>query len=171
MIHLISVDEIQLYKDLGKNPDLKKIKPVIEQAQDVDLRDMIGAHFYFDIVSNVENEDYQDLLSGSTFECNGVTYHQEGLKALLADLFMSRYLDVIQVNITAFGATVKHSEDSQPTDKGSLRDASKAQRQMAGNKLEIIKLYLKANANKFPAYNYKADTVASGERRLRFRKI
>ena len=168
---LLTPIDFKTYKDLGKRIDEDKMKPIILQAQEVDLRGFLGGTFYFDVMTNLEAESYQDLLSGSTFEHQGVTYHQEGLKALLADLFMSRFLDQINVNITPFGATNKLSTDSQPTDKASLRDASQGEKEMAAQKWEDIKTYLSINSAQFPKYNTGSSSSATGERKISFRRI
>jgi hypothetical protein len=175
MSNIITAVEAKSLKDIGEKIDIKKIDSVIEQAQIVDLKGAFGDRFFFDLVGNLNNPLYQDLLSGSTFAYFGVNYHQDGIKALLADYFMARYVLQINTNFTPFGATVKQSNDSEPADRNSLKDISTQQLQMAGARLEIIKLYLTANASTFPQWNnniYGDETAANaGERTFRFRKI
>lgn len=171
MNKIITVEELKNFVDIGKKPDVDKITPIILQAQDIDLRDHLGMKFYFDVMGNLENEKYQDLLSGSTFMLDGITYYHEGLKSMLADLFMSRYVMQINTNITPFGVTVKQSQDSEPADRNSLKDLAQMYKQSAGSKWEILKLYLTSNKSKFPIYNSSPDTTVTGERRLKFRKI
>ena len=171
MTQLINIDELKLIKDIGNKPDVNKINPIILQAQDVDLRDYLGMKFYFDVIGNFENQTYQNLLSGSTFQVDGVSYYQEGLKAMLADLFMAKYILQINITFSPFGATQKLSQDSQPVDRNTLKDIAQMQSQRAGSKWEIIKLYLKTNRDLFPIYNSSADTIQTGEKRLRIRKL
>ena len=170
MTYLITPEQLQLYIDLGKKIDLDKIYPIIQKAQD-DLRDYLGAHFYFDVISNKDNAEYQPLLSGGNFEYKEVTYYQDGLQAMLAYLFLAHYIPILNTNITPFGATTKLSNDSEPTDRNTLKDIAQMNKEMAGSKWEIIKLYLEQNKAKFPKYNSHRDTIASGERKLRFRVI
>lgn len=171
MNNIITIEQLKSYIDLGKKVDEDKINPILKQAQDVDLRDYLGMQFYFDVIANVDNENYQLLLSGGTFEHKGVTYYQEGLQAMLADLFMARYVLRINTNITPFGATTKLSTDSEPTDRGTLKDISQMHKEAAGSKWEIIKLYLEQNKALFPIYNSSPNTIVTGERKLRFRVI
>lgn len=172
--NLITIEDIKLVKDLGKKVDTDKINPIIAQAHD-DLREYLGINFYFDVLANKENTDYQDLLSGSTFTIEGqtpvITYFQEGLKAMLIDLFMTRYIPQLNTNITPFGATVKQSQDSEPADRATLLDRSKEQTQMAGSKWELIKMYLTEKASTFKVYNACTNTIATGERKMRLRRI
>lgn len=174
MQQLINIDNIKLVKDIGKKVDADKINPIIAQAHD-DLREYIGINFYFDVLANVDDENYQDLLSGSTFTIEGqnpqITYYQEGLKAMLIDLFMARFIAQINTNITPFGATVKQSENSEPADRATLQDRVKEQTQTAGSKWELIKMYLTEKYLQFPAYNTCANTIVTGERKMKLRRI
>lgn len=172
MNKILTIEELKGFKDIGgKKVDVDKINPIISQAQDVDLRDYLGAAFYFDVLANLETEKYQPLLSGGTFMKNTVTYYQEGLKSLLADLFMARFVIQINTNITPFGAVTNMSNGSEPTDRNTLKDIAQMNREMAGSKWEIIKMYLEENKALFPINNTSSDTIATGERRLRFRRI
>ena len=171
MIPLLSINELKLIKDIGSKPDVNKINPIILQAQDVELRDFLGMKFYFDVIAKIDEPEYQDLLSGSTFAVGEITYYQDGLKSMLADLFMSKYIIQINANFTPFGVTQKLSLDGEPVDRNTLKDMAQMQSQMAGSKWEIIKLYLKSNRDLFPIYNSSADTISTGEKRLRIRKL
>jgi hypothetical protein len=76
----------------------------------------------------------------------------DGVKAMLADLFMFRYVLQVNNNFTPFGATTKKDDNSEPTDRNTLKDISFQEREMAVSKWEIIKLYLENNKASFPAY-------------------
>lgn len=174
MEQLINIEDIKLLKDVGKKADADKINPIIAQAHD-DLREYLGINFYFDVLANKDNADYKDLLSGSTFTIAGqspqVTYYQAGIKAMLIDLFMARYIAQINTNFSPFGATVKKSQDSEPADRATLLDRSKEQTQMAGSKWELIRMYLAEKASTFKIYNTCTSTIATGERKMRLRRI
>ncbi|PZR18860.1 MAG: hypothetical protein DI539_16100 [Flavobacterium psychrophilum] len=171
MDNLITISDIKQYKDIGSKTgktDTDKITPIITMAQSVDLQDFLGTTFYFDVMNNLENPVYQPLLSGSLFTVGTVTYYQEGLKALLCDLFMSRFVLQVNTNITPFGATTKASQDSTPTDRNTLKDIAHQQKEMAAAKWSIIKLYLDNNTQIFKKWginNTCAVNNPSGERR------
>ncbi|MCG2611507.1 hypothetical protein LZZ90_08300 [Flavobacterium sp. SM15] len=174
MNKIVTATEIKTYKDVGEKIDEKKINPIIEQAQITELKDRLGSDFFFDVLANLSNPDYQNLLSGSTFTHNGIEYYQDGLKALTADYFMSKYVLLTNVNHTPFGATTKLSNDSQPVDRNTLKDISTQQMQLAGSRWEIIKLYLDSNSDLFPKWgknNTCGGSTSVSERRFRIRKI
>lgn len=170
---ILTGTEIKQYKDIGQKIDEQRINPIIEQAQITELKERLGSDFYFDVIGNLSSPAYQDLLSGSTFTVNGTSYYQDGIKALTADYFMAKYVLVINVNQTPFGATTKLSNDSQPVDRNTLKDLSTQQMQLAGARWEIIKMYLDSNTNIFPKWKNNAcgGTSSSSERTFRFRKI
>jgi hypothetical protein len=171
MNKIIEASELSAYIDIGNKIDIKKIEPIIAQAQDVDLRDYLGFKFYFEVIANLNTDTYQDLLNGSDFQYQNLTLHHEGLKSMLANLFMARFITQINTNITPFGAVVKQSENSEPADRNSLKDIAQINVQIAGSKWEIIKLYLEEHKALFPNYNACIDTISSSEKRLKFRKI
>lgn len=170
---LITVDDFKSFKDVGEKVDVKKINQAIEMAQITDLKDALGDRFYFDLLSNFEQPQYQDLLSGCTFNYAGVNYYQDGIKALLSDYTMAKYVLQINTNFTPFGATVKQSDNSEPSDRNTLKDISTQHLQFAGSRFEIIKLYLDSNTEIFQnwIYNDCGSTSLNSERTFRFRKI
>jgi hypothetical protein len=64
-----------------------KDTPIIEQAQLIDVKPLLGDRFYFDLINNLDNEKYQPLLDGCAFTYFGISYTM--VKALLADYFMA----------------------------------------------------------------------------------
>lgn len=173
MNNILTPAEIKNYKDIGKVIDENKVNAIIEQTQITDLKNALGDRFYFDLLNNLETENYQPLLNGSSFEYFGINYYQDGIKALLSDYFMSKYVLQVNTNFTPFGATVKQTDNSEPADRNSLKDISTQQLQLAGARLEIIKMYLNANTLIFPEWHnniYGSDSQPT-ERTFRFRKI
>lgn len=173
MNNIIVPQEIKNFKDIGNKVDDKKIIPIIEQAQVTNLKDALGDRFYFDLLNNLETEKYQPLLDGCSFTYFGINYYQDGIKALLADYFMSKYVLQINTNFTPFGATNKTPQDGELADRNSLKDISTQQLQLAGSRLEIIKMYLNSSTAIFPEWhnNVYGTEVKNTESTFRFRKI
>ncbi|MBP0904849.1 hypothetical protein ACFSKN_04720 [Mariniflexile gromovii] len=152
MSNIITAQEFATYRDVGKKLDTNKIDECIKQAQTIDLYDVLN-DFYFDLIENIDNEEYADLLSGSTFTVKGQSYIQAGLNSLLADYTYNRYMYSVNTNLTPFGAVTKLSNDSQPIDRNLLKDISKQTQIDASIKFQMIDKYLKNNSSRFPRYS------------------
>ncbi len=173
MNNILTASEINNYKDIGNKIDESKINGIIEQAQLTELKSVLGDRFYFDLLNNLATPKYQPLLSGCSFTYFGITYQHDGIKALLSDYFMSKYILLVNINFEPFGATIKISDKSEPADRNSLKDISTQQLQLAGARWEIIKMYLIASTLIFPEWrnNIGSESNIVGERTFRFRKI
>lgn len=151
MNNIITPQEFSQFRNVSKKLDTDKINECIKLAQNIDLYDVLG-EFYFDLLANLDNPDYADLLSGNTFIVNGENYYQSGLKSLIADYTYARYIYTINVNLTPFGATYKDSQDSQTIDRNMLKDLTKQTQIDASIKFKMIDKYLMVNKVKFPRY-------------------
>lgn len=173
MNNILTSTEIKNYKDIGNKIDESKINPIIEQAQLTELKSVLGDRFYFDLLNNLATAKYQPLLDGCSFTYFGITYQHDGIKALLSDYFMSKYVLQVNTNFTPFGATNKVPQDGELADRNSLKDISTQQLQLAGARWEIIKMYLNASTLVFPEWqnNIGSESNIVGERTFRFRKI
>ncbi|QIH37885.1 hypothetical protein G7A72_03300 [Flavobacterium sp. Sr18] len=173
MNNILTSTEIKNYKDIGNKIDESKINPIIEQAQLTELKSVLGDRFYFDLLNNLATTKYQPLLDGCSFTYCGITYQHDGIKALLSDYFMSKYVLQVNTNFTPFGATNKVPQDGEIADRNSLKDIATQQLQLAGARWEIIKMYLNASTLIFPEWqnNTGSESNIVGERTFRFRKI
>lgn len=149
--NLLSAGEFATYKSISKKIDKDKIEDSIKLAQSVDLIDVLG-DFYFDLIENLSNEDYYNLINGSSFTCNGKTFKQEGIKSYLADLTYARFLYEINTNFTPFGLQQKFTQDSQPVDRNTVRDMVKQSQIDSSIKFKMIDKYLQSNKELFNRY-------------------
>jgi len=172
MNRIITAEEFADYRNISKKLNTDKINEAIGQAQQSDLLGIMG-DFYFDVMNNLTNDDYQNLLNGCDFtytDCNQeevsvshegikaqeeVSVSHEGIKALLADYVYARYITMININLTPFGAVSKSMNDSEKVDRTVLRDLSKQAQIDASYKWKYIEMYIKENEDLFPAYNRK----------------
>lgn len=148
---LITPEDFATYRDVGKKIDSRKVNEVIREAQHVDLFDYIG-EFLYDVVDNREAPEYQDLLNGSEYQHGGKMYSHIGLKQFLADLTYPRYLYIVNVNMTAFGAQQKYTQDSGAVDRNVLKDIARQAQIDADIKFKSISKYITANLDVFSRY-------------------
>lgn len=114
---LITRAEIQQYKQLSNSINNDKLNELILQSQMVDLLPLLGERLYYDLLDNIAG--YTDLLEGSTYTFQSVTYTNVGLKAVLAHYIYARYAMFGDIIDTAFGLKTKINNDvSERIDTG-----------------------------------------------------
>lgn len=151
MSEILTVGEFISFRKTSKKVDEEKVNESIDLAEGSDFMNALGG-LYFDIIANISNPTYADLLNGSDFIYCDESYTHKGLKAYLADLAYSRYIYGINVNLTPFGAQQKFTQDSTGVDRNTLRDMSKQSQQDADAKFRMIDLYLKSEPVLFERY-------------------
>lgn len=106
---LITRTEIQQYKQLSNSMNDKKLNELILQAQMVDLYPLLGEQLYYDILNNTST--WNELLDGCTYEYNGITYTNVGLKAVLAHYVYARHAMFGDIIDTPLGLREKLNAD------------------------------------------------------------
>lgn len=119
MIKLITRSDIALYRQISKTPNDAKLNEMILDAQMLDLQPLIGESFYNKLIS--APEDYVDLLGGGSYEVDGVTYTNYGLKMVLCYYAYARYIMFASAIDTPSGFKEKTSGDSQIVDNASKK--------------------------------------------------
>lgn len=148
MIALITLDDIKEYTEITENIDvLKKLKPYIHQAQIFDLKPAIGEVFYHDMINNISDTKYQELLNGKTYEnAQGKTVSFEGLRPAIVYWAYSRYKENSGVADTAYGSMIKRNDYSDPvSEKAIARIVGNARSTAKGYFDDVLKfLYVKS---------------------------
>lgn len=109
MTPLVTLTEVQQYKQVSNSINTAKFNEIVLQAQMVELLPLLGERLYYDILENTAN--YTNLLDGGTYDYNGITYTNVGLKAVISHYwyaYHSFYGDQID---TAFGLREKLNND------------------------------------------------------------
>lgn len=148
---LLTVDEFVTFRDIGKKIDSSKIEECIINAQNSDLQNLLGG-FYYDVLKNKNELLYSDLMNGCEFDYCNETFIHSGIKALLSDYVYARYIYMINVNLTPFGATTKHSQDSEPISRNHIKDLYGQAQYDGGIKFQSIKKYILSEPEIFNRY-------------------
>lgn len=151
MSNLITEAEFVTFRSISKKVDSDKLNEAIALAQASEFKTALGG-FYFDVIKNSEQEPFTSLLSGSEFTYEGEFYIHDGLKAFLADLAYSRYIYMINVNLTPFGAQQKFTSDSSGIDRNTIKDLSKQAQIDANVKFDIVQKFILSKPNEFSRY-------------------
>lgn len=109
MTALITLSEVQQYKQVSNSINTAKFNELVLQAQRVELYPLLGEDLYQALVRTPAS--YSDLLDGGDYTYNGKTFYNEGLKSVLAHYwyaYHSFYGDQVD---TAFGLREKLNND------------------------------------------------------------
>lgn len=125
MTQLITISDIKDLKTISLNTNTeKKLDPFILEAQQFDLKKLMGDAFYLDFMNDFDGSPslstYSDLFNGTTFICGGYTYKHEGIKTVLAYLAYARYVLNSNVESTAFGTVNKITAESRSVDEKTI---------------------------------------------------
>lgn len=169
MGNLITAVEFAAARKISKKYDVGKADEAIELSQISDLQQSLGG-FFFDVLKNSEEASYEDLMNGSEFVYCSEEYVHEGLKKMLADLAYSRYIYMINVNLTPFGAQAKFTQDSSGIDRNTIKDLSTQAKVDAGIKFQTIKKYILSEPVLFSRF-CKGENPQTGFFNQRFTKL
>lgn len=119
MTLLLTRTQIQEYKQISNSIHNDKLNQIIGEAQFHDLLPLLGERLYYAILTDVEDVGgvYDDLLDGGTYEYQGITYTNVGLRRVLASYVYARYAMFGDVIDNPFGMTQKlNVNESKPID-------------------------------------------------------
>ena len=115
MNRLISITDFTNNKYVSQNLDERDIDPVIDEAQEFDLKPVLGRELYLDFINNVTVEKYDELLNGKTYTPTGYTsaVRFEGVKEVLKYYVYARMVVLDGVKNTNSGFVQKTLENSE----------------------------------------------------------
>lgn len=169
MANIITSSEFASFRDIGKKINEDKINESIELAENSDLNDVLGG-FYFDVLKNKDEATYAELMVGSEFEYCDETFIHKGIKALLADYTYARFIYMININLTPFGAQAKFTDDSAGIDRLTIKDLAKQAQQDASIKFKTIEKYILSKPELFSRY-CDANNAGTGFNTQRITKL
>lgn len=149
---IINKVDIQDFKQVSRALSVEKSDEYIREAQEIDLRAILQAKFYADLIANYQNTAYQTLIHGGTYVVDGLTYTFSGLKAFIAYMAYARLVMTVDVVNTPFGLNRKLSQDSEPISHVQKRDIRDESRQTASAYWEQCRLFIEANRDAYPYY-------------------
>ena len=153
---LITRTEIQQYKQISKSIFDDKLNDLIIDAQFNDLQPLIGERLFNAILDDVAT--YSELLDGGTYEYQGITYTNYGLKAVLAHYVYARYAMFGDLIDNPFGITSKiNVNESKPIDYAFKKNLYANNRATAYNYwLNVERFLIRTNEPLFTCLTGKA---------------
>lgn len=164
MALLITKAEISKYREVAPGVRDDKINPYIEDAQNVDLQEVLP-ELLFNSLSDTP-EAHTLLMDGGPYDYEGVSYKHPGLKKVLALFAFSRYILSGSGTDTPFGFVEKTSQNSQGVSAEQKRNTYKADRNLAYKYFAQVRLFMERTD--YALFNQECKPSGS---RFRFSKI
>lgn len=137
----INRTDVSLYKQISKTVYDDVFNSIVIETQIQDLAPLLGEKLFNDINNNIEN--YDELLDGGTYEFNGITYTNYGIKAVLSYYFYARYQMFGGVIDTPFSIVEKlEGADSRPISEKTKLSLYQMNRDSAFNIWKSVENYL-----------------------------
>jgi hypothetical protein len=114
--------------ELSANIADAKINNRILEAQDFDLRGLMGDAFYYAFVNTFpDNPGAANLalLNGGSYTVKDITHYSDGLKPVLVYFALSRLLKQLDTHLTPNGVMIKRNEFSDHLDTRQIEFQSK----------------------------------------------
>lgn len=157
MTPLITINQIRAVKSISLNTnEVAQLTPQILEAQDFDLRPILGDEFYFAIVADFEASpsltEYAELFNGCTYTHEGRQYTHEGIKAFLIYSSYARYVANSNVIATPTGMVHKTNQFSESVNEKTIsRLVEQARSGAEMHKIRFVD-YLNRNVNLYPLW-------------------
>lgn len=150
---LVDLSDFTSFRQLTSNIDMNKLNPYIIEAQNFDLRPVLGEAFFYDIIVNPTTIPHNTLINGNDYQnSDDKTVHFEGLKAALCYFAYARYIESGGTHSTSYGLVSKTNDYSQPTpDKTIARMVTQARSSAKGYLDDVLK-FLSLNADDYPLW-------------------
>lgn len=137
---LISKSDIQKYRQLSNTSYDDKLNEMILDAQIIDVRPLLGEKLYNKIIADADS--YTELLEGGTYQYQGNTYNNYGLKMVLSYYAYARYTMFGSSIDTSFALVEKLNDTSKPTDYAQKKALWHNSNQAAFSIWENVREYL-----------------------------
>lgn len=162
MALLLTVNDIKAIRPIAKAvDDIARIEPYIEEAQQVELKKLLGNDFFFAIVEDPAN--YTDILDGKSYEnSRGNTVSFKGIKTVLAYFSYARFLMNDQMKHTASGFVVKQNQFSEPASLAERTSKHQDCRSLALSYWEDCALFLNQFKTDYPLWSVGCGQKSSG---------
>lgn len=160
---LITIENIKEFRPMSSSIPQERITPYIQEAQQFDLKRLMGDPFYTDFMARFDNPAdgkyaaYQALLKGTTYTINGNSVEYPGLIGYLSYMSLARFFNNNQINVTKYGLVSKDMDQSTQLDWKAIAAAVAEIRANALNLQVDIRQFLMAsvNAGVYPLFSFQ----------------
>ncbi len=152
MPNLVTIQDIQEIRPLAQL-DVKRVDPYITEAQENDLRPVLGDALFYDFITNYAAAKYRDLLNGKTYTKDGYSIFFPGVKPMLCYFALARITQNNAINLTSYGAVQKTVQGSEAVDARILGALVTELRDVANSYQSRVVEFLQNDPTTYPLYN------------------
>ncbi len=154
---LITQTEFREEFAMSSNIPNDRINASIIEAQDFDVKPVLGSAFFYLVNSNYNTSPvpviYSLLVEGGTYlDCNGDTVAFAGLAKALKYYALARFRKKQIVNDTNFGVVIKRDNYSDSLDFKTLMTTVDDARATGGGYIQEVLTFLNANLADYPLF-------------------
>ena len=154
---IIDYDDLKLLKHVSHHMG-KKAENLIEDAQMLDLKPLLGDEMYHDVVQNMEDTQMVKLLEGGEYDHDGFTYSFLGLKRMLAEFAYARVIMFGTESVSPHGLIEKVNRDGNHVSRERKKEIYTRSRQTAMDIWKDIYSYLCRKSDDYDYWNvYDSD--------------
>jgi hypothetical protein len=125
----------------------------IDEAQKFDIKPVLCDEFYFDMMKNAEDENYQKLINGCEYEFNGFTYAHEGVGNVIAYYAYARYFMTSPLVPTSHGVVMKTTPYSEPITLEERKNVYYKKREEASALMGDVIKFICRNRDLYPIWH------------------
>lgn len=158
--YLIEKADFAEIRDISNNVDFdKRIKPYVREAQEFDIRPILGAEMFYDLLKNSADDNYTALLDGLDYTYADVNYSFVGLKTIIAYYTYARFIPHDNVRSTPSGMMGKTNEFSERISKSEIDRIVNQNQSAAYAYIEDMICFLDRKVSDYPKWNttYKSE--------------
>lgn len=147
---------------ISENIEDARLKASIEEAQNFDIKKVIGDAFFYDVDTKYNTSpadaDIVKLVDGGTYlDCQGNTVYFDGLAKAVKYYALARYRKKQPINDTAFGVVFKNDNYSTPLDYKTLNASIEDARASGLGYLNDVLKFLNESKDIYPLYKLNSD--------------
>lgn len=100
---LINIEDVREYRDIDPNYNEERFNAFLRDIQRRNLRDFLGSSLYLDMMNNIAESKYTDLVEGKEYTYESETIEYLGLKPILVYLWLAKVAREGEQYITNYG--------------------------------------------------------------------
>ena len=152
MPNIITIQDIKEVRPLAQL-DSQRVDPYITEAQENDLRPILGDALFYDFITNIETTKYRELLNGKIYTKDGYSVFFLGVKPMLCYFALARIAQNNPINFTSYGMVQKTMQNSEPIDQRILGALVTELRDVANSYQTRLITFLKDNQTTYPLFD------------------